>query len=149
MEASRKVALSVDQTFWTCDQDKNIVYGVRLYNREPYVNFDYPYQLVINIYSKGPAFIADTTQIQGGVRVGGAISYGSEAWFGTLSDDGKKITWKGTIGGRPVVWEKVMSVPKNQSIDQYSPQSILNLAKNNTKFIKARLDTVYPTTFRP
>jgi len=149
MEQSRKVALSVDQTFWTCDQDRNIVYGIRLYNREPFVNVDYPYQIVMNIYSKGPAFIADTTQIQGGVRLGGAISYGSEAWFGTLSEDGKTISWKGTIGGRPIVWEKVESVPKNTTTDQYSPSSIYNMAVNNTNFIEGRLDSVYPSTFNP
>jgi hypothetical protein len=150
MEQAKLVAYKITDTFWTCNLDPNVVYGIRLYNRQPFVNFDYPYQLIISVYSQGPAFLANTTQIRGGVHIGGSISYGSESWFGTLSEDGKTISWKGTIGGKPVIWEAVSSIPSIKgSNDQYSSQSIHALNTNSTNFINSRLDTVYPTTFNP
>lgn len=150
MEQAKTVAYKLADTFWTCNLDQNIVYGIRLYNRQPFVNFDYPYQLIISVYSKGPAFLANTTQIRGGVHIGGSISYGSESWFGTMSADGSTISWKGTIGGLPVIWEKVSNIPSLQGMnDQYSAKSIENLNENSTVFLNSRLDSVYPTTFNP
>ena len=146
MDAAKRVAMSIQNSFWTFENEPNALYGIRLYNRAPYTNANFPYQLAINIYSRSsPSFLADTTQIQGGVRLGGGISYGSDAWFGTLSDDGRKILWRGTIGGKPLVWERAGAIAPNTQNDQYDGKSVLATAAQGSQYLYDRMHTAYST----
>ena len=144
MELARRVAYALNNTFWTSSAFPNTVFGFRLYNAQPYVNFDYPFQLNISFYNPGPGYLADTQMQQGGVSLDGIIAYSGGAWEGVLSKDGKKISWKGTIGMKPVVWELVENVPPNTENNQYSDQSLMDLAKQQSRYLWDRERTKYP-----
>lgn len=144
MELAKKVAFAINNTFWTSSAFPYTVFGIRLYNSQPYSNFDYPFQLQINFFNPGPDYLADTQQQLGGVSLDGIIAYSGGAWEGVLSADGKKISWKGTIGMKPVVWEKVENVPANTENNQYSSQAISDIARQQSTYLNDRVRTAYP-----
>ena len=69
MNQYKKVAILLQNSFWTSNGNnmRNNVIGIRLRNElnHPLVNFEYPYQLVVNFYSAGPSYFADQTQFMG------------------------------------------------------------------------------------
>lgn len=147
MEQAKSVAYALNGTFWTSESFPHTVIGVRLYNSQPYVNFDYPYQLALSFYSPGPSYLADTTQQQGGVGLGGVIAYSNEAWKGSLSADGRMIVWNGSLGSKPVWWNKVENVPYISTTDQYSGANIMSIDRDLSSQLYREMARTYPSNY--
>ena len=147
MEQAKAVAYSLNGSFWTSEQFPHTVFGIRLYNSQPYVNFDYPYQLALNFYSPGPGYLATNTQQQGGVAVGGTIAYANEAWKGAMSPDGNTIVWNGTLGSRPVYWNRVGTVPLITTTDQYSAKSVMAMDDILSSRLYREMQATYPSNY--
>jgi hypothetical protein len=101
---SKFIAEQVNNTFWKTSFDPKTLIGIRLYNDQPYSNYNYPYQLQFTFYSAGYVEYADTIQQLGGVDLLGGIAY--SGWTGQLVDT-DTIVWQGIIGGNPIIWKKV------------------------------------------
>jgi hypothetical protein len=147
MERAKAVAYAINGSFWTSEQFPQTVFGIRLYNSQPYVNFDYPYQLALSFYSPGPGYLADTKQQQGGVGLNGVIAYANEGWKGELSADGNTIVWNGTLGSRPVYWNRVQNVPMISTNDQYSASSVMKMDDVLSRRLWDEMKSTYPANY--
>ena len=146
MEYARFVSENLANTFWTCDLYPDIVFGIQLINKpsEPYVNFEYPYQLIFSFYSPGYTYLADSYQDRGGVKIDGTISYMYGSRNGKLTDT-NTIVWNGTIGGKKVVWSRVSNIPRPTS-DQTDSAAILAQQRGATSWLHDQMQMAYPFT---
>jgi hypothetical protein len=138
---SKKIAILTENSFWLSNATnlKHSVIGIRLRNSldHPYVNFEYPYQLVINFYSPGVSYFADQTQFMGGIDVKGNISY-QYGWEGYFLNN-NTIYWKNDGS----IWTRVQPA-RNLFNNQYDATSIYNKEKAMTSFISDRVQAAYP-----
>jgi hypothetical protein len=138
---AKATAIKLDNTFWTSNNSRllNTVIGFRLRNEidHPFVNFEYPYQLVINFYSAGPSYFADMTQLMGGVNIDGSIDY-QYGWKGKmLSSD--SILWLNDGS----VWTRV-TPPINRYNNKYDASSIYNKDVSMTSYLSDKMESAYP-----
>ena len=87
MQKSKQTAVQLHNTFWTSSDPRlrNVVVGFQLRNQinSPLTNFDYPYQLIVNFYNPGLTYLADQTQLLGGINENGEVYY-QYGMLGTL-----------------------------------------------------------------
>jgi hypothetical protein len=121
MSQYKKVAILLQNSFWTSNGNnmRNNVISIRLRNElnRPLVNFEYPYQLVINFYSAGPSYFADQTQFMGGINIKGEIDY-QYGWQGVMLDE-NTIMWKNDGS----IWKRTVA-PRITHNNMYDTQSI-------------------------
>lgn len=138
---SKKIAILLENSFWTSNSSnlKSSVIGIRLRNTldHPYVNFEYPYQLVINFYSPSVGYFADQTQFMGGIGVNGNIDY-QYGWEGYMLDD-NTIFWKNDGS----IWSRAKA-PNIRFNNQYDAQSIFAKDKAMTSYISDKIQSAYP-----
>lgn len=160
MSQSQFVANQLVDSFWKSDVYPNIIFGIRLYNDTPLVNFEYPYQLLITFYSPSYGFYADTIQERGGIASNGIIAYQYGSWRGKMLDK-NTIEWEGRLNEPPnqsnsinalgkltkkVIWKRTKPLPNTQS-DQMSPSNILNQATYLTNTSWGQQHKAYPAIY--
>jgi hypothetical protein len=128
----KKIAVLLENSFWSGNDrtNKNVIIGMRLRNQldHPYVNFEYPYQLVFNFYSPGASYYADQTQLMGGIDINGGVSY-QYGWKGKLLDE-NTIYWENNGS----IWTRVKPVA-NKYNNQYSAESVYNKEVGMTNYL--------------
>ncbi len=142
MEKARALADSIAESFWTSEHFKETVFGVRLLNSQPYTNVDFPFQLVINFFNKGPGFLADNRQEKGGVHYTGYIAYGN-GMYGDLIDK-DTIKWQGLLNGKPIYWKRVVQISENKDVDHYDAKAALLISQKETDLLQKQLLKAYP-----
>jgi hypothetical protein len=137
---SKKIAILLENSFWVGNDrnNKNVIIGMRLRNElnHPYVNFEYPYQLVFNFYSPGASYYADQTQIMGGIDVNGNLGY-QYGWKGRMIDE-NTIFWE----NNGTIWTRVKPVA-NKYNNQYSSEEIYNKEVGMTDYLSGVYNTAY------
>ena len=138
---AKNIAIHLEDSFWISSDSrmKNNIIGIRLRNElnSPYTNFEYPYQLVFNFYSPGYSYFADMTQMMGGIKTNGQISY-QFGWDGEMIDK-NTIRWFNDGS----VWVRV-TPPRNTKNNQYDTTSILTKDRNVTTYLSNRMQDAYP-----
>jgi hypothetical protein len=136
MQSLEVIAKNLDNTYWIGSQH-DTVYGIFLWSDTPFVNTDYPYQLVFRFYSSGYEYVADTIQLKGGLNMSGYFTYGNGLMGKLVSPT--KIVWS---NGEE--WNKIVNIPAVTTIDQYSTKYINDLQTYQSKMINNDMNKTYP-----
>lgn len=140
MQKSKRVATLLHNSFWVSDDPrlKHTVVGFQLRNPidSPLTNFEYPYQLIVNFYNPGVTYLADQTQLLGGIREDGKLYY-QYGWLGGMMSP-NEIYWANDGS----VWRR-SKVPPNLYNNQYNAEHILAKDKNMSTYLHSRVQDVY------
>lgn len=142
MQKSKQTAIQLHNSFWVSNDPrlKDTVIGFQLRNPidSPLTNFEYPYQLIVNFYNPGLTYLADQTQLLGGIRTDGKLYY-QYGWLGGMMSP-NEIYWANDGS----IWTK-RSVPRNLYNNQYNAEHIYAKDKNMTTYLYDRVHDVYGT----
>jgi len=136
----QKIAAQIHNTFWTSNDPRlrQVIIGFQLRNpiQSPLTNFEYPYQLIVNFYNPGLTYLADQTQLLGGINEKGEIYY-QYGMLGVLLSP-TQIFWKNDGS----VWTK-RTVPPNMYNNQYDAERMYEKDKNMSTYLHSRVQDVY------
>lgn len=137
MESINQISTKLNQTYWTSASNPTTVFGIFLESQEPYVNTDYPYQLVFRFYTSGSQYLADTYQLKGGIAMNGQFTYGNGTFGVLINND--TIKWSnGTL------WNKIGNIPMETRGDKYSTEFVHRLNVVESERLTDQINRSYP-----